>query len=101
MHFVFVGSEDTQNEKRETQTRGNPQPALVVFGSGYGLEYNTGILAVAVPRERCPRGRKTNLFSRRGRTVSASHNATATRICLEDSTWKIIIDREQKKIEFE
>lgn len=36
--------------EKERQIRGNPQPAVVVSGSGYILEHNTGTLAVTEPR---------------------------------------------------
>lgn len=68
VHFVFVGTKDGLTRKKkiwekETQARGNPQPAAVVFGLGYILEYNTGTLAVTEPGEFNIEGKKTNLFA--------------------------------------
>lgn len=72
MHFDFIGTKEVQAKKKEKKPEkerdkpeGNPQPATVVFGFGYILEYNTGILAVTEPREPFIEGRKTKLHASR------------------------------------
>ena len=78
-----------EQTKQERQARGNPQPAAVVFGSGYILEYNTGILAVTEPREPYIECRKANLYTFWAKRVSASQNITATWIFMQKTRpWK-------------
>lgn len=69
----------------ERRAKGNPQPTAAVSGSGYILEYNTGILVVTEPRE--------PYFLRAGKQFSfpLGHNSVCVPKCNSYKTLGVII----------